>query len=879
MAEQSPDQQYAEVTRKFTVWSSINLSATQAQIDRAMNQFANQYPNVQVQDAGPVYTQSSDTNSMFVKVSTPDQDATLPLSTRIHNIYDNVVETFEQTDIPGVGEATNAQPTFNKPITNHEAVVLSGQNVYEGASNLLDDDPSDNANFDDLFFDEAGLFDPFTDDDAQFDYVADDGGDPSELFGSKVRASIQNTQINTINPQDNVLDQYASYTYSISLYVLEKTAYNKIVVGSTADAASAGFIDKVLADSRSLLIQSGGINNSSRHPLFGEDFYIDELSMNHIPPTTTRARNSNITSVSFKIFEPYGITLLDRLFNTAKDLLGASNGQQYIHLPYLLQVKFYGYDDNGAPLGEIPQTTRRVIIKINNIDFEFAGGTGITEYQIEGVAYSNLVYEAPTVTIKHAVEVEAEKVKDIFEHEATTTNPASGGFDVYIPESKTVETLGLAAVLNNQEKYVTSTDTIQDSLLVSDFQNKGNKYEFNLSPEIGDARIVYPEKSDAFDINGLPMNTAAQQQYQNLTKKVKVNTKKKLFRINAGTSIVELLNLVIPFSSFIDGEFNQDGNTRPLRWYRIIPTVLIQDWDSQSQQFTHLIRYNVISSRVFGIVFPGLPSTTPTSSGVHKIYDYSFTGNNKSIVDLNIKFNAAYYHHVTTNADSSISITPTEQGNNPYAVRHRSSGAPAGADAVVPLTAGNDLLNNVLSDGVDLLTVDMSILGDPAYILQNSVFYQGHTHSIPPQIFETPFLPDGSINGDFSDAYFQLNFKTPVDYDPTTGLSDGTKRSNFSGRYRISNIVSNFSDGVFSQELSGLRLEDQGDGNSITQTNRDGTQTVRQIRFEDDAEAVRDFLGQKTDLFGEDSIATDAERERREQQARTDERGDAGLLI
>ena len=73
--------------------------------------------------------------------------------------------------------------------------------------------------------------------------------------------------------------------------------------------------------------------------------------------------------------------------------------------------------------------------------------------------------------------------------------------------------------------------------------------------------------------------------------------------------------------------------------------------------------------------------------------------------------------------------------------------------------------------------------------------------------YTTPFMPDGTINYNLTPPFIQLNLRTPIDYNETTGLQnpDQAGNSSFSGIYRITQCESTFSGGVFQQRLSGFR--------------------------------------------------------------------------
>jgi hypothetical protein len=68
-----------------------------------------------------------------------------------------------------------------------------------------------------------------------------------------------NDKFNTpITPRPNVLDQYASYTYSLSIYIMSPQDYARLLNDK-----------KKILPANQLLIQSGGAAQTGRNPRFG----------------------------------------------------------------------------------------------------------------------------------------------------------------------------------------------------------------------------------------------------------------------------------------------------------------------------------------------------------------------------------------------------------------------------------------------------------------------------------------------------------------------------------------------------------------------------------------------------------------------------------
>lgn len=192
----------------------------------------------------------------------------------------------------------------------------------------------------------------------------DDASTPSVTKNQTNVNAANNTTIK-VTAQPNILDDFYSYTYAASVYLLKPDQYTRLLTTKTKKL-----------DGYNLLFQSGGAptnvggarpppsaggaNDGSpvtptgepdggRSPYFPNDFYIDSVTLeNQILGKGSGAAHM-ATSIKFTVVEPQGITLLDRLYeavanNEPKDATGKVN---YTAALYLMVVRFYGYDQDG----------------------------------------------------------------------------------------------------------------------------------------------------------------------------------------------------------------------------------------------------------------------------------------------------------------------------------------------------------------------------------------------------------------------------------------------------------------------------------------------------------------------------------------------------
>jgi hypothetical protein len=202
-------------------------------------------------------------------------------------------------------------------------------------------------------------------------------------------------------PLPNVLHNYPSYTYGLSLHLLTAQEYNSVVTGQPFTP------NRVLISSAGRYNNTPGVNQFIRSPYFTEDFYFQDFDMTTVIGTNQNSRNTNAIEFSFSIVEPYGMTLINRLLDQAND--PALQCYNYLDMIYLIQIDFFASNNAGEIVGIIPGTTKYFPVKIIQMEIK-AGVTGAT-YQIKAVPYNHTAYEMTTISMPANIEITAENVE------------------------------------------------------------------------------------------------------------------------------------------------------------------------------------------------------------------------------------------------------------------------------------------------------------------------------------------------------------------------------------------------------------------------------------------------------------------------------------
>ena len=210
---------------------------------------------------------------------------------------------------------------------------------------------------------------------------ADNPGTSTSATAQQLITATFGTSTNSrIITQPNVLDQYASYTYSISWYLLTPTQYNNLY--TTQRPNTAGW---------QLLMQSGGAATGTRNQFFPVDYYMDDLEIDSVVPLHGTNMANSATDLKWKVTEPNGITLIEQLYKAVQNIYKAtppvasagggdttatatqtSQTPNYLTAQHCLIIEFYGYDSQGklvAPAkgqlttnGQLSSTNQQAVI-------------------------------------------------------------------------------------------------------------------------------------------------------------------------------------------------------------------------------------------------------------------------------------------------------------------------------------------------------------------------------------------------------------------------------------------------------------------------------------------------------------------------------------
>ena len=677
-------------------------------------------------------------------------------------------------------------------------------------------------------------------------------------------------------PLPNPLLDYPSYTYGLSLAMLTKDEYNAIVkkpesyVPSRVIIASAGRYNNTV-----------GANQFVRSSFFNEDFYFDHLNMKTVIGMNDNNRATNAVEISFGIMEPYGMTLLNRIIDmcASPDM----NTPNYTEQPYMLQIDFFAINNAGEMIGAIPGQTKRIPIRI--LSMEIKASSKGSEYSITAAAYNHSAYDVSTVQTPAHFEIAAGTVASMFqgnEPEPAFANVAAerekvvGANGAYTQAANgtltvtggTNEVVGLALMgkvsataINSISKdpvydvksYASAINRWNEELVKTNKISHADVYEFKFHPDIAESTLVLEKKLSPKDTQMGNVRDTANIRKGNTGAEIAAMTfNSRIFSINTGTSIDQVINFVMRNSNYIqdqlvvpedfDGDMKkwQDAKKKvsqmPLKWFKIVPTVVLGEYDKIKGTWARTITYNILPYTIYNAKL----STAP--QGVIewpvKEHNYWYTGKNDDILDFNVEFKALYYNATTAYKGSmgvvSGAADSTDQTTNPenYSASadptalQKQKERPETTNSAARATGGDTSIHQIAASDVeqslysswsgDMIGVTLKIIGDPQYIKQDDVFHIPDMTVTTIQAdatgLDSRLIANGSLDMDSGEIYIQITFRTPTDIDETTGLmkfESKYQQSVFTGMYKVLTVDSVFSGGTFTQTLNIVRLPRQ----------------------------------------------------------------------
>lgn len=548
------------------------------------------------------------------------------------------------------------------------------------------------------------------------------------------------------------------------------------------------------------------------------DYWIDDLVIVSQPSFSPATGNSFATKITFKVTEPYSMGLFMLTCKEAAAQAGYPDNFQ--SAPYILIIEYAGYVKEQPQID--PKLTRYIPIHFLKMDFKVTGSG--TVYDCEAVPYNEIAFRDNAARVKADVKLGGKDVKTLLQGSDKSLETA---LKKQLEETK-------------KDKTLTSTDEYK-IIFPKDWESKsddGNEISKSIVfDDLNDAGTVpFPDYNKVFNGN------------KKIIELNKVNvTPEKNFHFPQAIKIQDIIQEVIIRSRYITDQI--EGNTIRtdsrgfVNWFRIEPHVedLAPNQQLNRQNRRYIFRVVPYKVHISRLTPPDreTPGKKNLEQSVSRAYKYIYTGQNTDIIDVNFEFNQAWYQPVPTDVGQRTGTNNANQGGIAAggSEASKSKDATSLAPGQLPVSgpsnrfdlsptqdpnsfvpnrvvggSGSDsektaqtrfLISRIANDG-DLLNLDLVIHGDPYYLPSS-----GMGNQIMSKQTETQ-LDDGSMNYQNGEIHILIQFRTPIDLDPVSGLYKFDKEIDlFSGLFMLLQVESKFVKNHFTQTLSLIKLRNE----------------------------------------------------------------------
>jgi hypothetical protein len=607
-------------------------------------------------------------------------------------------------------------------------------------------------------------------------------------------------------PYDNVLLDFATYN---CLWTMAAVTPAELNSGNYRNE-----LDKVI-------FSSAGRFADERVPTaYGvPEFFVDNVEMQTYVTATAPAGNTSQIKIDFDIFEPFSMGLFLQSCQTASKLAGFNS---YLdNCPYVLKLEIKGQRSDGDTFAEVGPWF--FVVRLVNITFQVTESG--SKYRCETVPFGDQTLNGSSNTIQNEMKLTGKTAK-----EALVDHP-NNSLVIMLKEREKL-------LVKDQKKGIEDKYTIEFPDCDWGGPNpfaQASTGSFDFQPDTPGGQEKFARRGDVDGANGKIVRG-----------KVTLNPKEKSLQFSQGTSIQAAIDSIILSTKqardSATGAYPLDSEGMVL-WWRIDADIKLLEYDERIKDYAKEFIYRVRPYKIHHSVFMGPEAKARgienLEQNVTKEYNYIYTGKNVDVLKFNIDIKALFFTAVNPNAevdsgDQATSSTSEKVPSKPVKTKapegkSEETGPEAKAPALKPhLLAGrpqvkggssrldtaqsvaNEFHHNVLTKSYEMINLDLDILGDPYWLPE-----QGMPNYRPPGD-GSMLAANGTMNYKNREILVSVKFKTPLDTIGGEGIyaiggtgTVGEEESPFSGIYRVNTVTSKFSNGQFTQSLTGNRLPAQ----------------------------------------------------------------------
>lgn len=646
-------------------------------------------------------------------------------------------------------------------------------------------------------------------------------------------------------PLANPLFSYASYDYILG-------------IASLTDA-DLNFPDKSYRAGKvlPLICKSANVDPKNRiaTPYGKFDFFMDNLTIKSVIGHE-KGNNTNATMLSFEITEPYSMGMFMISCQQAAYEAGHNNWRA---APFLLTIDFRGNKETGQ-MDKIPGTARQIPFKFQMISMKVSEKGAV--YSCDAMPYNQQALSSKNSTLKSDASIKGKTVQEMLQTGEKSlqvvinqrfqqlkkdgTVAVADEMLILFPNDVASETAPAAQSENNAgaTSAPQSVEAVFTKLGIARSEvNKTLVQPEGVCNALGKAKMGYDQNRKGDTVVGKDNKVYNSETGVVVRQNNTLDVLSANFKFNQDTDIPNAINQVLLNSEFPEKTLDT-ANISPegyRGWWRIdVQTYNISAAENVGTgEKAKLIVYRVVpySAHTSRLMPPNTkaPGFEELKKQAVKQYEYIYTGKNVDIIKFDIEFSASFSalmasDNLKRTQDSKTASSaggakesqpidapmppgqppPTEPGAIATMVNYTKTSTSTdklgGGGSETMGTRAARLFHDAITNGTDMMQLNMEIIGDPYYIAQSG---QGNYTSTPTQYAN--LNSDKSINWQNGEVDIVVNFRTPIDINQTTGLYNfgGSSQSapviGFSGLYKINNVESYFKSGKFTQRIAGFR--------------------------------------------------------------------------
>ena len=644
-------------------------------------------------------------------------------------------------------------------------------------------------------------------------------------------------------PYPNPLGVFASYTYIITLSVLDDNGIN-----NPDSTYKAGLPQKIICKSG-----SGDPFNRVETGYGKFDYFIDSLNVESIFGFDKATGNTNATTMKFTITEPYSMGLFMQACSVAAIETGNSN---YTEAPFLLTIQFKGFTEQNETI-DLPQFTRHQPIKLTTVNMKVTN-KGST-YNVDAIAWNDFAFSDRYKKFKTDFSFSGRTVQEVLQTGEKSLQAAVNKFNQSQKESAQVIEPDQILILFPQDISSSATtsasgDTKKESSATATTNPSTSAGSQTLFQKLGvtqtSTTILAQDTSSCNAIGQASLAFSAEKKGDQpfgkdnkvynattgtyITANIEYNPSTSEFKFKQDSDIINAINQVVLQSDYAKLAVTNKPVDGFVNWWRV-ETQMYQMGSLAGAAATgskaKLVVYRVVPYKVHaGKIMP--PNTPPPAikrlkSQAIKEYNYIYTGKNLDVLDFSIDISASFYTQFPADGNNKSadvqdkdknsskdtgeqeSVRPTGEAISPYGSpgsKVRPDGTKTnndkkgggGADTVATRVARQ--YHDAFTESTDMCTMDMKIMGDPYYIGDSG---QGN-YTAKSTDYQN-LTADGSIDYQTSEVDIIVNFRTPVDLNQGAGMydfGDSKLLTSYSGLFKVNTVAHAFAGGKFIQSLN-----------------------------------------------------------------------------